>query len=76
MFAKLLDDFIEAEHEKTLRANSLCRVRYIKRLTEKKLGDLGINMGDAMMILEVLQTDATAGELRSSRSSGRDTRCY
>ena len=40
VFAKLPDDFTKAEHEETLRANGLCRVRCIKRLTEKKLEDL------------------------------------
>ena len=29
----------------------------LKRLTEKKLEDLGVSMGDAMMILIVLQAD-------------------
>ena len=78
VFAKLPDDFTEAEHEKTLRANGLCKVRCIKRLTEKILGDLGINMGDPMMIMDVLKSGrcGAAGELRSSRSGGRNTRCW
>ena len=58
VFAKLPEDFKEAEHEKALRANGLCRVRCIKRLTQKMLEDLGISMGDAMMILDVLQDDS------------------
>lgn len=52
VFAKLPDDFAE---EKTLRANGLCRVRCIEGLTEKKPEDLGIDMVDAVMILDVLQ---------------------
>ena len=73
VFAKLPDNFTKVEHEKALRANGLCRVRCIKRLTEKKLEDLGINMGDAMMVLDVLQADeepqptpGAAGEVRSA----------
>ena len=42
---------MKLEHEKTLRANGLCRVR---RLQEDKLEALDISMGDAMMLLEVL----------------------
>ena len=57
----------------------MCRVHCIKRLTKKKLKDLGINMGDAMMILDVLQADAeplansgpagAAGETRAAGES-------
>ena len=77
-FAKLPDDFTKAEHEKTLRAGGLCRVRCTKRLTEGELENLGISMGDGMMILDVLQTNeepepalGAAGEVRSATKPRR-----
>jgi hypothetical protein len=54
LLAKLPEDPVEKEHEKTLRANGLCRVSCVQRLREDKLEALGISMGDAMMLLEVL----------------------
>ena len=54
-------EFLSKEHETTLRANGLCWVRCIQRLTEDKLEALGVSMGDAMMLLEVLHADATPG---------------
>jgi hypothetical protein len=54
LLAKLPEDLVEKEHEKTLRANGLCRVRCVQRLTEEKLEALGISMGDAMVLLDVL----------------------
>ena len=44
LLAKLPEDLVEKEHEKTLRANGLCRVRCVQRLTEEKLEALGISM--------------------------------
>ena len=35
LLAKLPDDFVGKEHEKTLHANGLCRVRCVQRLTEE-----------------------------------------
>ena len=32
LLSKLPDDFVKLEHEKTLRANGLCRVRCVQRL--------------------------------------------
>ena len=58
LLAKLPEDLVEKEHEKTLRANGLCRVRCVQRLTEEKLEALGISMGDAMMLLDVLHAAA------------------
>ena len=52
---------MEKEHETTLRANGVCRVRCIQRLSEDKLKALGVSMGGAMMLLEVLHADATPG---------------
>ena len=49
---------MEKEHEKTLHANGLCRVRCVQRLTEGKLEALGISMGDAMVLLDVLHAAA------------------
>ena len=57
LLAKLPEDLVEKEHEKTLRANGLCRVRCVQKLREEKLEALGISMGDAMMLLGVLHTD-------------------
>ena len=45
-------------HEGTLRADGLCRVRCVQRLTEEELEALGISMGDAMVPLDVLHTAA------------------
>jgi hypothetical protein len=53
----LPDDFVKLEHEETLRANKLCTVRCVQRLREGKLEALGISMGDAMMLLDVLHVD-------------------
>jgi len=58
LLAKLPEDLVEKEHEKTLRANGLCRVRCVQRLTEEKLEALGISMGDAMVLLDVLHAAA------------------
>ena len=40
MLSKLPEDFVEKEHETTLRANGLCRVRCVQRLTVEKRLDL------------------------------------
>ena len=48
ILSKLPSVFVEKEHETTLRANGLCRVRCVQRLIENKLEALGISMGDAM----------------------------
>ena len=45
LLSKLPDDFVKLEHEKTLRANGLCRVRSMQKLREEKLEVLGIYMG-------------------------------
>ena len=78
VFAKLPDDFQKAEHETALRTNGLCRVRCIRGLTEDVLEDLGISVGGAMMVLDVLQGDSpsigAAGEPRSVNKLG-DRRC-
>ena len=65
MFAKLPDDSTKVGHEETLRSNGLCRVRCIKRLTGERLEDLGISMGDAMMVLDVVQTDEDRSRWRT-----------
>ena len=63
LLAKLPADFVKLEHEKTLKANDLCRVRVIRRLTDAKLGALGIIMGDAMMLLDVLHAETAPSNL-------------
>ena len=74
VFAKLPEDFKEAEHEKALRANGLCRVRCIKRLTQKMLEDLGISMPRRRDD----DSGRAAGRLtrhRPTRSNNRATLC-
>ena len=66
ILSRLPEDFVEKWHETTLRTNGLCRVRCIQRLTEYKLEALGVSMGDAMMLLEVLHADATPGSPASA----------
>ena len=59
VFEKMPEDFVKQEHHKTLKANGLCRVRCIRKLTEEKLQQLGVSMGDSMVILEVLHAEET-----------------
>ena len=59
IFEKMPEDFVKQEHHKTMRANGLCRVHCIRRLTEEKLQQLGVSMGDSMLILEVLHAEET-----------------
>ena len=58
LLAKLPEDFVKLEHEETFRANGLCRVRVIRKLTDDKLEALGISMGDAMVLPDVLHAEA------------------
>ena len=44
-----------------MSANGLCRVRCILKLTEEKLQQLGISMGDSMIILELLHAGGALG---------------
>ena len=37
IFEKMPEDFVKQEHHKTMKANGLCRVRCIKKLTEERL---------------------------------------
>ena len=60
-FEKMPEDFVKQEHHKTMRANGLCRVRCIRRLTEEKLQQLRVGMGDAMIMLELLHAEETPG---------------
>ena len=53
ILSRLPGDFMEKEHETTLRANGLCRVRYVQRLTEDKLEALGVSMEDAMILVDM-----------------------
>ena len=57
LFDKLPEDFKEQRHEDVLRANGLCRVRLLRRLTEEKLETLGLIMGDAMLLVEALRAE-------------------
>ena len=59
IFEKMPEDVVKQEHHKTLKANGLCRVRCIRKLTEEKLQQLGVSMGDFMIILEVLHAEET-----------------
>ena len=59
IFEKMPEDFVKQEHHKTLKANGLCRVRCIRKLTEEKLQHLGVSMGDSMIILEMLHAEET-----------------
>ena len=59
IFEKMPEDFVKQEHHKTLKANGLCRVRCIRKLTEEKLQQLGVSMGDSMIILEMLHAEET-----------------
>ena len=66
LLAKLPGDIVKLELEETLRANGLCRVRCIRRLADEKLHveDLGVSMGDGILLLDVLHTEqapASAG---------------
>ena len=60
LFEKLPADFKEQKHEDVLRANGLCRIRVLRRLTEEKLEQLGVTMGDAMLLVEALQATELA----------------
>ena len=60
LFEKLPADFRDKKHEDVLRANGLCRVRVLRRLTEEKLESLGVSMGDSMMLVEALQAEEPA----------------
>ena len=51
VFETMSEDFVKQEHHKTLKANGLCRVHCIRKLTEEKLQQLGVSMGDSMVIL-------------------------
>ena len=55
VFEKMPEDFLKQEHHKMMKANGLCRVRCIRRLTEEKLQQLGVSM----IILEVLHAEET-----------------
>ena len=54
LFLQEPEDFRDAKHEDALRANGLCRVRILRRMTEAKLESLGIPIEDAMILLEAL----------------------
>ena len=58
-------------HEKTFRSNGLCRVRVIKELTDEKMEALGITMGDAMMLLDVLHAEAQPQPAAGATGEGR-----
>ena len=60
LLSGLPEDFTDEKHEDTLRANGLCRVRVLRKLTEAKLEALGLSMGDAMMLVEALQEEKGA----------------
>ena len=60
LLSGLPEDFTGERHEGVLRANGLCRVRVLRKLTEAKLESLGTSMGDAMMPVEALQEEKAA----------------
>jgi hypothetical protein len=71
LLAKLPEDLVEKEHEKTLRANGLCRVRCVQRLTEEKLEALGISMGMLLRRQLQLQGHRPSGSQMSHRRDRR-----
>ena len=74
VFEKMPEDFVKQEHHKTLTANGLCRVRCIRKLTEEKLQQLGISMGDSMIILELLHAEETPEVAGAAAESGAPMR--
>ena len=50
-------EFKGRSHHKVLRANDRCRVRVLKRLKVRDLTDMGISMGDAMEIMDLLHDE-------------------
>ena len=61
VFEKMPEDFVKQKHHETLSANGLCQVRCILKLTEEKLQQLRISMGDSMIILELLHAEGALG---------------
>jgi hypothetical protein len=51
LFSGLPADVMAEKHEEAMHANGMCRVMVLERLTEAHLQDLGINLGDSIMIL-------------------------
>ena len=59
LFSALPADVAAHKHEEAMHANGLCRVRVLQRLEERHLQDLGVTLGDAIMILdELFEQDA------------------
>ena len=57
LFEEGSKEFKTRSHHKTLRANDLCRVRVLRRLKIRELVDIGISMGDAMEVLDILHDE-------------------
>jgi hypothetical protein len=51
-------DLVAERHEEKMRENGLCRIRTLARLTEQHLRDVGVSVGDAMLVLELLHEAA------------------
>ena len=54
LFSGLPADVLANKHEEAMHANGMCRVMVLERLKEAHLQDLGINLGDAIMILAAI----------------------
>ena len=67
LFSALPADVAAHKHEEAMHANGLCRVRVLQRLEERHLQDLGITLGDAIMILDELFEHDAGSECQQRR---------
>ena len=59
VFAALPADIVARQHDKTLRANDLCRLRVLRREgLADRLEGVGISVGDALVLEEAIYAPA------------------